>query len=876
MLESIAKVTLVGLSTILLSGTAMQLSNPFAKKDKEKAKTVVVQQSKDVNTTKVEQNPIDNDFKDYFHQRKVRYIDYPLSGVLVGQGWDSFSSMPSHQKCLVFQEQIIPGHDIQITAENISSRYQLNKSLKLSMSGSYSGYGVKASAKASYSNSLDIDQNKTNILSKIDIWKGDIYAAPSFIDHGNTERNLNDQSYYPIELTSNALKWAKEDPLLFRKYCGDSFVSHIRNGASLNAYLTFDALSVEEKKRLSATISASGWGAKFKGSMDSSERVKNESENTNIRMFQTGGYLHPAPLNIEDFKNTVKDFTKSTDPNYFPVKPYEIGLLSYAGLPNWPHKEGLANPDSMIELYSLYWLYDDLRKEYLDALTSPKDFYLVEIIDQAQDLYNKDKAKTGTITVATDDGAICHYRSEKNDVERRVLVTRRPIHEGWPTAYRTTRRVVTNYTGEAVWTLKDSQPANCPEGASLAKSIPYDIDNVISNLLEITSIQENLNLAIKNCANGQESFSACSSRDAFKLRSSRFLSQMMSPQYLNANDTFKKISNQEVGFLTELMLEAMEARNQVREENLFTVIEKQANSLNKVLSKAIANVSANASFETTNSSNTTISFQRPRDGTGQSDNIARMMAEVTPVLEDGVENSFIITSNAIEGKMTVDEANRLLTDLTAKAELATHLSEIKQDEAFKVLGKTITTKYIASKQVPDVWPFSLTNLESESDLNVDDSWKKLVEQYYVFRAKTPVRITYTNADNTRPIKSGYKKSGNQTNQASIDAYSTKVQKSIRKEKLNSLLELSESFCGDDIMSSLCLNLDEVRQHLDSANLWALTQSTSTPVTKYDHYRDCHNHWDLGVFKRRHCKTRTTSRIVTEYINNIVSDEEIDL
>ena len=111
----------------------------------------------------------------------LRYVEYPSSGVLLGQGWDSFRSLPSQQNCIVFSEKIVPGHDVSITSKSIVNRYELNKALKLSMSGSYSGFGAKVSAKAEYSKSLDIDQNNTNILVNVEVWKGDKFIAPSFL-----------------------------------------------------------------------------------------------------------------------------------------------------------------------------------------------------------------------------------------------------------------------------------------------------------------------------------------------------------------------------------------------------------------------------------------------------------------------------------------------------------------------------------------------------------------------------------------------------------------------------------------------------------------------------------------------------------------------
>lgn len=309
------------------------------------------------------------------------YVDFPAEGVLLGQGWNSFKNTPATDVCVLFAKEKQKGHEISIDYKNIKNRLELNKSLNISVSGSYKGASAKVSAKADYSNSLNIDNRHTNIMAAVNVWKNDTFTAP----YTTTPDTTPNKQYRPVELTSEAASLLTNGKLQeFRARCGDSFVSNVREGATLNAFLQYANLSREVKSSLSASMEASGWGATLNASAEVKEAVKNTNTSTKIQIFQTAGPLQPVPVDTENFNTTVQNFLKVESGAEYPTKPFLVGIQNYKKLHNWTTSLGEGSKEDLLELITLFWLYDDLRHTYVDTLNN-NNLYLMNDSSQWKD-----------------------------------------------------------------------------------------------------------------------------------------------------------------------------------------------------------------------------------------------------------------------------------------------------------------------------------------------------------------------------------------------------------------------------------------------------------------------------------------------------------
>lgn len=335
----------------------------------------------------------------------IRYVGYPQQGVILGQGWDSLENRPANATCISFSPALIPGHDIEIKFHEIFSRHQLNKAMNLTVSGGYSGVSGSVNGSLSYSKSLDIDRSNRNVLSSIQVWKGDEFVSPI-----NKLKITDETTPSSIMLSKEAIKvlQEKDGGSKFRKMCGDKFVYHIKKGGKLYAYFSFDSLDEVQKQRLSASLSASGYGAKLQINGIDTTNIKFLNEVTNINIFQTGGPFQNTPVNLAEFSATVRGFLGTSDADLFPTKPFEIGLMNYTDLYNFSStsKDNLANYLENIEdLITMYWLFDDLRKQYTEALVNNQDY----LFNQPSNL------DEGTIIKVYQGQNLCEYKLTSNE-----------------------------------------------------------------------------------------------------------------------------------------------------------------------------------------------------------------------------------------------------------------------------------------------------------------------------------------------------------------------------------------------------------------------------------------------------------------------------
>lgn len=807
--------------------------------------------------------------------KDVRYIEYPPQGVLLGQGWDSFTGKAAPQKCIRFSEHQIPGHDLQVRTQTISNRYELNKALKLSMSASYSGFGMKANAKANYSRSLDIDQNKTNILATIDVWKGDLFVGPSYVVDSleesenpvttvvqqesssgglfgrrtaqpNQDPKVVKGDYLSVALTTDALDYLNAKKFdEFRKLCGDSYVSHIRNGASLNAYLTYEGTSQESKERLAATISANGWGAKFQGSIDKSKRVKTVNDNTLVRIFQSGGYMSPSPLTIEQFNQTVRDFTKSPDPKSFPVKPFQVGLLSYANL-IVPEGTSIPNPDSMLELYTLYWLFDDLRKDYIKAVTDPEFYHLYSV--RLNDIYNKDDK----INLRIDRSLSCTYSFKKEE----------------------------NTPNE--WLPEENNAPACPSGKKLDQSLPFEKEQVLGRLEQISLIQQSLKRAIQDCRNRNvdstdtkaDRSGHCYSTQAFEDETAR-IKQKFTADNFNVDPEVIKAARSVNPRDFMAALEFMQENDDV--------VSIGPSSLENIQRTKTELAAFSDSFSKRPDESVT-TMRAFADQNEQEELYSMGEQAVAKFLGDFGGEYTVETAALIKTKIaSLEQAMKpFSTDLTADDFVkAKFISELETYNTLDVwpLNTILTRSGLAKSDyynyLSNDAPVLTASLEEQNLLQIQNEWGKLALAYYHFLALLPIQTHDYVAEGGVSVRDRYKTTPN-ASATVLEANERAFYLNLREDKYDQLASVAKSFCNEDVLDPLCLTTNQIVSVLDSSNLHVLNMRKAEPE-EYGWRTNFYCAINRG--NRRHPKVIKKCRYVSRpmhYFNDIVAGIGADL
>jgi hypothetical protein len=175
-----------------------------------------------------------------------------------------------------------------------------------------------------------------------------------------------------VQLTLAATALASNDMASFLAMCGDSFVGAIHAGGELNAFLSFDVASMDDRETISTSMTASGLTFSGSVSMNKTLRQYSESQKLRILVQSSGGTGVPIPVNEQELLASVRSLP--ADAKSAP-KPYRITLIRYDTLPNWPKAELPATSfTKMGHLVGQYHRYSSLYYNTQNILQSPSDY----------------------------------------------------------------------------------------------------------------------------------------------------------------------------------------------------------------------------------------------------------------------------------------------------------------------------------------------------------------------------------------------------------------------------------------------------------------------------------------------------------------------
>ncbi len=366
-------------------------------------------------------------------------LDYPDSGVELGQGWNSYNISKTTGRCIIFQQaKAQAGQEKTMKLISVSTRYQLDRELDISASASYKGVTGSISGKVDYANNVSLASSATNIVALAYVDNGNILVSPPLAEDQKKVANLLAEGRSPTEVNSalgakdtdlgarmlkilpeitsnkvserhrafdikkinaavnsgsfgngagsirlseNYRKMAVNEPEKFRKVCGDSYVASISQGGEIAAVLTFETNSISQQKQIATNISGAGWGATAEVSMK--ERIKKQSKGTktSISYFQRGGSGDPLPTDIDLLYDSIQKL-----PNNVSKAPYsyKLELGRYEELENWPESTTVDRAsytaiDEIVYRASVWRTLNESLRGILDATNEPfgSDGYLL-------------------------------------------------------------------------------------------------------------------------------------------------------------------------------------------------------------------------------------------------------------------------------------------------------------------------------------------------------------------------------------------------------------------------------------------------------------------------------------------------------------------
>lgn len=306
-------------------------------------------------------------------------FEYPDNGVVIGQGFDMFSERGTTGRCVDVIEVPIESSEYTNDFREVKSTYSLFKkrATSIAASGSIGGFSGSASYSSEKSHKLDLE--KINLLfefgSNIAGTKavgvppkgtGFEQALIKTLESGISDleesaqlsslemlstRNLPVYAYQ-IELSEFSKKLSSNE---FRRVCGDGYVSAIHRGTEIKILASYNAKTVENRRKFKATASVGGFGAKAGGSHSGVDNLSTFNSDTKFKIFQKGGIPVSPPQKFEDIKVAISDSAN------FIANPagYEVEVTPYTKL-------GLSGdfvklpPSNLKRLPQYYLLLSDL------------------------------------------------------------------------------------------------------------------------------------------------------------------------------------------------------------------------------------------------------------------------------------------------------------------------------------------------------------------------------------------------------------------------------------------------------------------------------------------------------------------------------------
>lgn len=302
-------------------------------------------------------------------------VEAPETGIELGWGWDSFDSRPVPTVCIEFAEKSEPAQARRMSMREVSDSYELMESLGMSAEASVKAIGVEVSGKASFAKELNLSSFASNFVLNASVDNGVRFVAPIAESAGRGgAAGGTPPTGGSVRLTSDAASLARRDADEFLHRCGNAFVSAVYGGAQLTAVLTIETTSFSEQEELAVEMSASGWGARFEGSLEDRSQETEESERLDLSIFQVGGRGDAIPTSKDDLLDKMKDLSALA---FDAPKTFRVALTPYETLPNWPAEPLVGQEREFEELASTWGGYNTLYDEIQQVLDDSPSFQRV-------------------------------------------------------------------------------------------------------------------------------------------------------------------------------------------------------------------------------------------------------------------------------------------------------------------------------------------------------------------------------------------------------------------------------------------------------------------------------------------------------------------
>lgn len=251
------------------------------------------------------------------------------SSLVLGGGFDTLRFEPCASAVVPKNPESMPSGQGQKTSYELTlveDEYHYRKSLTITASASFKGWGGKASARMQVYQSLNIDSYNVFLVARVSVV--------------NLTQTLGD-----VVLRDDARKeWLNEPDGKKRKnFChvyGDTYVSAVTSGGELFVVFEFSANTKEEQDKLKISLSGSTGG--FSASLDLEKSITEISKHTmtKVLIHRDGGQGDLPSPNLTEILELVRTFPTQVGQHPVPIF-FETQLYSRVPDPTHINLEAL-------------------------------------------------------------------------------------------------------------------------------------------------------------------------------------------------------------------------------------------------------------------------------------------------------------------------------------------------------------------------------------------------------------------------------------------------------------------------------------------------------------------------------------------------------
>lgn len=289
---------------------------------------------------------------------------FPDFGVVIGQGWNSFLNRQSANTCIEGATETLLGTQLNSSVTSVQDQASYYEAISANVGASYGPF----SGSGGYSKEKNFSYYDANVVMNVVVDTGGVFIKPS------TDKGIQLSSYALSLLNS---KDGADGVSRFLHACGDSFVTTIRSGGRMTAFLNISNISNRQKEEIksqaSGGIGALSANANFRKQIEAAT----SGNKLTVSFEQVGGAFNGSPVSLQDFLDKFSQY--NVGQTYNP-RPYVFYTMNYRTLPNWPiGKDNLVSPVDqdyyVLSYYNFMQLVSDYDR-YLLKTESYKNFLL--------------------------------------------------------------------------------------------------------------------------------------------------------------------------------------------------------------------------------------------------------------------------------------------------------------------------------------------------------------------------------------------------------------------------------------------------------------------------------------------------------------------